>query len=450
VTIRSILMFSALPALLLTGPVAAQGQPTQEPAPVSTSGALTLTEALQRGLAANLGVMQSRVEVSASQAATRTILGSILPKINLVGATTQNSEEVTFGSGTDQRILLPGTDWSFRLTFSQPIYAGAREHKALQQSRLTTENARFGVLGAEDQVLLAVAADYLSVVEGEELLAVEQRNLELARKRREQAQIFFEAGETTRVDALRAEADIKGAERRLALARQQRESAASRLRLDLAVDDPSAPLRVTTPAAPFPAAPAESALVSEAMARRPEILQAQTNLEIARLEVLKQRGALLPVVTANGGWLKQRSTFPSDNYGFVTLNFNVPLYQGGEIKARTEVARERQRQAELQVEQLKQQVREQVHQALLDLETAEANLRLSQEQLSASEAEYEQSSELYRAQELTSLEAQSSEVSLAESRRAVASAKLDRDLAELRVWATAGLLKKTLLPEGNP
>jgi outer membrane protein len=431
---------TALTLALMAGPVAAQ---EQQPQP------LTFTEALQRGLSANLAVMQQRAEVSASQAATRSLLGSILPKINLVGSTTQNSEEVTFGSGTDQRVLLPGTDWSYRLTFSQPIYAGSREHKALQQSRLTTQNALRGVQSAEDQVLLAVAADYLSIVEGEELLAVEQRNLDLAQKRREQAQIFFEAGETTRVDALRAESDIKAAERRLALARQQRESAVSRLRLDLAIDNPETPLAVSAPATPFPAAPPEAQLVEQAVAQRPEILQAQTNLEIARLEVLKQRGALLPVVTANGGWLKQRSTFPSDSYGFVTLNFTVPLYQGGEIKARTAVARERQRQAELVVEQLKQQVREQIHQALLDLETAEANLRLSQEQLAASEAEYEQASELYRAQELTSLEAQSSEVSLAESRRAVASAKLDRDLAELRVWAAAGLLKQTLLPEGT-
>ncbi|HWN42181.1 MAG TPA: TolC family protein, partial [Thermoanaerobaculia bacterium] len=110
-------------------------------------------------------------------------------------------------------------------------------------------------------------------------------------------------------------------------------------------------------------------------------------------------------------------------------------------------AQERQRQAELQVQAIRQVVREEVRLALLDLETTGANLRLAREQLAASEAEYEQASELYRAQEITALEAEAAETSLAEARRDVATGELDRDVAELRVWSAAGLLKKTLAPE---
>jgi outer membrane protein len=163
--------------------------------------------------------------------------------------------------------------------------------------------------------------------------------------------------------------------------------------------------------------------------------------------VLKQRGAILPVVSAEGGWVNQRSSFPTDQYGFFRLNVNVPLYQGGEVKARTAVAQERLRQAELLVQATRQVVREEVRLALLDLETTSANLRLAREQLAAAEAEYEQASELYSAQEITALEAEAAETSLAEARRAVATGELDRDVAELRVWSAAGLLKKTLVPE---
>jgi outer membrane protein len=439
------LRMRSLPLILALALVPAAWGQTPPPAPAGR--VLTLDEAVRKALEANLTVQRSRAEVSAADLQRRSLFASVLPKVNVQGTTTQNSEEVSFGSGTDQRTILPGTDWSYRLTFTQPIYAGLREKRALQQARLNTETARQGVLSAEHQVLTNVVADYLSVLEGESLLGVEQRNLELAKNRQKQAQDLYEAGETTRVGVLRAESDIKAAERRISQARQLRDTAESRLRLDLGIGGPAAPIQVTQPGPLFPQLPPEPALYSEAERRRPEVSQAQTAVEIARLEVLKQKGALLPVVSADGGWVKQRSSFPTDQYGFVTLRVNVPIYQGGEVSARTAAARERQRQAEMQLEQVRQTVREEVRLALLDLQTADANLRLAREQLTAAEAEYEQAFELYRAQEITALESEAAETSLAEARRAVATGELDRAVSELRVWSAAGLLQQTLLPE---
>ena len=436
---RSLVLILALVAL----PAAAQ----TPPAPVGTpEDTLTLSEAVQRAIGSNLALQSSRSEVTAADLQRRTLFASVLPKVSLQGNATQNSEEVSFGSGSDSRVILPGTDWSYRLAFTQPIYAGFRERRALQQARLGIETARQGVIDVEDQILSGTVAEYLGVLEGESLLAVEQRNLELARKRQKQAQDLYEAGEITRVEVLRAESDIKAAERRIAAARQLRDAAESRLRLVLSLDG-TGPLRVSEPGQLFPELPPEQALITEAERIRPEVAQAETNVEIARLEVLKQKGALLPIVSAEGGWVNQRSSFPTDQYGFFRLNVNVPIYQGGEVKARTAVAQERLRQAELQVQATRQVVREEVRLALLDLETTDANLRLAREQLAAAEAEYEQASELYSAQEITALEAESAETSLAEARRAVATGELDRDVAELRVWSAAGLLKKTLLPE---
>lgn len=420
----------------------AWGQPSEVPAQ-----ALTLQEAVRRALESNLTLRRMRSDVTTADLQRRTLLASVLPKVNVSGSTTQNSEEVSFGSDDDQRVILPGTDWGYRLTLTQPIYAGSRERRALQQARLNIDIARQGVVSAEDQILTGVVADYLSVLEGESLLAVEQKNLDLARNRQKQAQDLYEAGETTRVEVLRAESDIKAAERRIAAARQLRDAAESRLRLDLSIDGSVAPIQVSEPGPLFPELPSEAALYTEAERLRPEVSQAQTNVEIARLEVLKQKGALLPVVSAEGGWINQRSSFPSDRYGYMTLRVNVPVYQGGEVKARTAFAQERQRQAEMALEQTRQTVREQVRLALLDLQTADANLRLAREQLAAAEAEYQQASELYQAQEITALESEAAETSLAEARRAVATGELDRAVAELRVWSAAGLLKQTLLPE---
>jgi outer membrane protein len=414
------------------------------PGSAAQPSTLTLSEALRRALAANPGLARARSEVAVAEAQLDQTKSAVLPKVSLSGNLTRNSDEASFGSGSDQRILLPATDWNYRLTVAQPIWAGNRDRRALSQSRLAIESARQGAVDSEEQLLLNVAADYLSVIEGEQLIAVEQSNLELARRRQKQATDLFEAGETTRVEALRAEADVKASERRLAEVRQLRENAVGRLRLDLALDGP---LNVTDPADQVPAPPTEQALLIEADRSRPEVAQAQTALEIARLEVAKQRGALLPVVTGEGGWIDQKSPFPTDTYGYLTLRVNVPIYQGGEVAARVETAREHQRQAELRLAEVRQQVREEVRQALVDLETSRASLALSQEQLTAAEAEYAQASELYRAQEITALESESAETSLAAARRAVVTSNINLRIAQLRVWSAAGVLKNSFFPE---
>jgi len=175
-----------------------------------------------------------------------------------------------------------------------------------------------------------------------------------------------------------------------------------------------------------------------------EVAQALANLESAQLEVAKQKNARLPVVTADGAWIKQASAFPTDQYAQLTLNFSVPIFDSGEIKNRVAVAEQRRQQAELAVQEVRQSVREQVHQALVDLLTADANLQLSTEQLAASEAESNQATELYRAQELTSLEAQQAETSLADARRTVANSNVDATGKFQRAQSiTAGFERQT-------
>jgi outer membrane protein TolC len=164
-------------------------------------------------------------------------------------------------------------------------------------------------------------------------------------------------------------------------------------------------------------------------------------VKIAKLEVQKQRGFWLPTVTFDGGWINQKAQFPSPQYSYGALRFNVPILQSGEVEARVAAAKEGEIKARLALHTAKTAAREDVHQSLVDLEAAATTLALSRDQLAAAEAEYNQEFELYRAQEATSLDLASSEQSLADARRAVNESSLNRDLAELRVWYAAGALK---------
>jgi outer membrane protein len=438
-------------SLLTFVPLAAGAARAQEPAPaVSQAVPLTLQQALRRALEANSSTATVRSQIAASEAQVRQIRSSILPHLDLDTAVTRNSNEVAFDVNGFRATILPLYDYSARINLSQPIYAGRRESMALRQGRLSVTSGQAGLRSTEDMVLLSTASDYLGIVLGEALVDVEQKNVELALRRQKQAQAFFEAGEQTRVGVLRAETDQKAAERALAAAQQNRDLAASRLRLDLALDEPvAASLRVAAPELKLPPLPTAEALVAQAQASHPAIQRADLALQIAQLETSKQGAARLPTVRAEGNVLRQRTSFPADQTAALTIRLTMPIFDSGEISAKVAVAREQQRQAEIALAEARRQVREDVLQALLNLRTAEKDLALAREQLAAAEAEYNQSFELYRAEEATSLDLQTSEAALASSRRAVVNGTLNRDLAELNVWSAAGTLKTLILTEGG-
>ena len=408
---------------------------------------LSFDQALRRALDANTSVGRAKAEVGAADAQRRMYLSYILPRVGATGGLIRNSEEVSFGGSDFQRIILPLNDWNLRLIVQQPVFAGLREQRAYQQAKEGVRAAEQGVRATEDRILLRTASDYVQAVGGDALVRVEEQTVALAQERLREARDFFEAGETTRVDVLRAESSVKAAERRLALARRQRDAALGQLRIDLNTDGE---FEVAESAPSLPARPDEALLLQQAAETRADVQQARSALRIAQLEVSKQKGNYLPTITADAGYVWQKTAFPTDRYGYAALRFNVPIWQSGEIASRVAFARERERQAQLALEEQLRIVQEDVRTALLDLDTATTSLALSEDQLRAAEAEYQQVSDLYRSQEATSLDIQTSEATLAEARRAVVVSRLARFLSELSVYFAAGDLKSAVLKEAQP
>jgi len=437
--------------VLVGTPGTAQEQPTPGPAPAVAGTAdtipLAFEDALRLALEANTSVGRARAEVSVASATKRGALSAVLPRLQATGGLIRNSEEAAFGVPPNQRVILPLNDWNFRLTLSQPIFAGLREIRAYDQAKESVRAAEQGVRATEDRILLRVASEYITVVGGDALIEVGRQTLALAEERLKQARDFFEAGEATKVDVVRAESAVKAAERSIALAHRDREAAAGQLRIDLGLEGDIA---VAEPTLDLPDRPDQALLIQQAETDRADVRQARSALRIGELEISKQKGAYLPTVTADAGYTWQKTTFPSDRYGYAALRFNVPIWTSGEIGARINVARERQRQTILAYEETVRTAREDVRRALLDFETAETSLQLSQEQLQAAEAEYEQISDLYRSQEATSLDIQSSEASLADAKRAVVVSRLARLVADLGIYFAAGDLKGAVLKEAQP
>ncbi|HEY3055457.1 MAG TPA: TolC family protein [Thermoanaerobaculia bacterium] len=406
--------------------------------PLRAATQLTFDGALRRALEVNNQVEQSRQEIDVAEANRSFLLSAVMPKISATGNLQRNSIERSFGSGADKEIILPRNNWDYRIVLSQPVFAGRRELRAYSQAKLGIVNAREGTRGTEDATLLRVASSFLALVNADARVDVEKKNIELAERRRSQAEAFYKAGEVTKVDILRAETAVKAAQRVLASVEQARANAESDLRAALDLNEA---IDAVAPDHRLPPVPDEAILIHHAEQSRPDVNVAENNLKIANLEVSKQRGFWLPTISFDGGLLNQKSPFPAANYKYGALRFTVPIFQSGEVLARVAGAKAKEEEAKLSLETSRINAREDVRTALSALHAAETSLGLAREQFTAAEAEYAQSFELYRAQETTSLDLATSEASLADARRAVAEETLNRDLAELRVWYAAGDIK---------
>lgn len=402
---------------------------------------LSLRGAIERALAVAPAAVRAEAEIAAARANKDQTFSLVLPRIAATGSLIKNSEEVSFGSPEERRLILAGTDWNARVTLQQPVYAGRRELRLYQQSKEGVNLALSGRSFARERLAFRVIQDYLALVQAKALVDVEKRGAELAARRVDQAQALFEAGEVTRVEVLRAETARKAAERRASLAEQEEIASASRLRVDLVLD--------ATPAVFDPGdrglpVISEDALLKVASAR-PEVLQAATNLTIAELEVMKQKGFSLPVVTADASYVWQRASFPTTRYGQAALRITVPIFQSGEVRARVKIAEERRRQAQTTLDEMKRGAREDIRQSVASLESARRTKALADEQLKAAEAEYAQARDLYAVREVTALDLEAAENALSEARRAVVQSRFAVWLAESLCHLSAGGLVRAAL-----
>lgn len=412
------------------------------PSSIAAAATVELQDALRRAASANPSVTRALADVDLATAHHRLAQSAILPHVAIDASATHNSEEIFFNSTAIQ----PRTDWSSRLTLKQTLYAGGRELKAIRQMGLQIDAARAGSRSTEELVVLRTATDYLGVVEADALIEVEKQNVQVAAERRKRAAEMLRVGEVTKVDVLRAEAAQKAAERELAAAQQRRHAAESQLRLDLSVDSD---LEVVPPALTFPTLPSSTELAEKANVTHPDLLRSNASVQIARLETRKQFAAWLPTVTANASFNRQKTAFPSDHGGALSISMHLPIFDSGEIASRGAMARESEKQVLASAKEIRQGVREEIDRAVVALETARKSYDLAKEQLAATQGEYDQIAALYKAQEATSLDIDAAESALAEARRFVVTGSLQKQLAELRVWFAAGSLKSILLEEGH-
>jgi outer membrane protein TolC len=349
---------------------------------------LTLADAVKLGLAANLGVLTADDTARASRAQRLSALSNLLPTVSVDASET--STQINLAAFGFKFNLPPGSG------FSIPTVVGPFQYSQLlgnlSQSvwdpvarrnwHASQEGEHASVLSARDArevVVLAVAGAYLQTIAIEAGVGSQRAQVENAQAIYHQAEVRKEAGTNARIDVTRTLVELQGQQQRLnALQSDLRKQKLAVARLiglpldrELILSDPLA----FNP----PPVPEAAGAVQQAFQKRWDLQAAASQVRAAEIVVSAARAERLPSasLTADYGVL---GPSPVSNHGVYSVvgSLNVPVYQGGRVKADVEQAQATLHQRQAELADQRGRVEQDVRTALIELETAIGEVRLAE------------------------------------------------------------------------
>jgi len=406
---------------------------------------LTLSQAVDLALKNNLQALLAEERVTEARGEKAVALSALLPNLSGVAYESNLTSNLT-AMGLSAEIfpgipafIGPFNRFDARVQFSQTVFSLASIRRYQAGNRAVTLAGHHRQLAAQ-QIAAATSLAYLAVLESGESVAAAQANLELARRLLDLAKSRREEGVATGIDVARAETRL--ANQQVQLAQTQTNLDSARLGLLRIVGAPlSCQLALTQEMRFSPQPPPDRALaVDQALAGRVELKAARESLRIAELQRKAAVADWAPSASFFGDYgssgLKVNAVnLPTRSIG---VRLDVPLFNGGRTRAETQIASSRQRQAEMQLNDLRAAVEKDVRQALDNLATREEQVKAAQKAVALAERELELAQDRFRNGVADNIEVVNAQTAVENARQALVSSVAQFNVARLSLAVASG------------
>lgn len=416
-------------------------------APVQAQPTLTLQDVQQLAVRNYEAVQLAKSSVEQARLLRKQAFSAVLPNVNVNGTYTRNLVSAEFEFGGRKITVLPANDYNFGFNFSQPLYAGFRELKALRQTDANIEAAGVALGTTVQDTVLNVTRGYYRVLGAQEFVTISKRALELAQATLRTSESLFRAGEAVETAVLRNRVAVSSAQRQLLDAENGLVLAREQLRIFLGVQDD---FQVTRPLAPALPAGALDALIETGLKQRSELQALELQRRIAELEIEKRRGAFLPTVKADGSVTQRRASFPSSRIGSLAINATWNVFNGGRTGAEVASAEASLRETDLRRELLRKQTENEVRTVYLRIQTLHANVDVLTQQVEVARRNADETGRAYKVGEATDLDILSANELLARSERDLLEATFSYEVAMYELQRAVGVFAADLVAAAAP
>jgi outer membrane protein TolC len=346
--------------------------------------ALSLDDALRRGLQSNLGAIGYQNGIRQAQGVRAIVRSELMP--NISGDLVVTEEQINlaalgftgFGFPGIPTVVGPFHYYDLRAGLLQSVFnlTRIRNYRGAQENVRSTQ---FAAQDARDLIVLAVTGGYLQVVSATARVATVQAQVATALATYQQAQDRHNAGVAPLIDVTRTQVELQVQQQRLTAV--QNDLAKLKIALGRLIGLPPGQefsLSDTLPFAPLTSITLDQAL-SGAYQHRADLKAAESQVRAADLARMAAKAERYPSV-ALGADYGVIGGSPANSHGTfnVTGSVRMPIFLGGRIEGDIEQADAALSQRRSEFQDLRGRIDAEVRSAFLDLTSAASQVGVAQ------------------------------------------------------------------------
>jgi outer membrane protein TolC len=375
------------------------------------SQTMTLQDCLDLALRQNPTILKAQQEIRRTQGVIVETRGPAVPQITASGTGEMIARSAidafpfpsgTGGGGTNTLFTNQEQPWSAQVQISQLLYQGGRVSAAVRAAKLSDQIAVLGFQKAVADTILDVRKAFYQILLNKALADVREESVTLLEQQLLDAQSRYDVGSIPRFNVLRAEVELANAKPPLIRAQNDLRISKESLVKLLAIDSPAqtndfTPINFEGKLIYEHHVWDLSNALQQGLTRRPELLQAEQQIGVAKANVKVASSGYKPEASVFGNYGWHDDTFANNaettREGWTAgASITWALFDGMVTRGKVSEARAQLEEANLDYADTRRQVELDVRQAYSDylqtlelieaqkktVEEAEESLRLAE------------------------------------------------------------------------
>lgn len=424
-----------------------QGTASETPIP------LTLNDAINRGLKANLGLLtneQSSLEVRAERLRA---LSGLLPRVT--GQLSMTEQQINLQALGFLVKIPPSLGFSIPSIVGPYSYQAALananiplfDYPAISNFRASREDVKASLLSvknARDLVVQAVSNAYLQIIADAARVTATEAEIDSDNAVYTNAVRRHDAGVAIAIDVLRSQVELKQRQQVLVAVKNQFDK--DKLALgriiglavgqDFTVADPSPSVRL--------GAMALNEALAQAYQHRPDYQAAKSRVLAAQFSLRGAKAERYPTLTASGFYGDEGLRVLTDSHGVFeatgSISFNI--FDGGRIRADIEENNAELTNRRNELENLRGQIDYEVRSALLDLKSSSDQVDVARGNMDLANQTLQQSRDRFAAGVTNTVEVVQAQQAVADANENLISAQFQYNVAKVSLARALGVAEQ--------
>ncbi len=399
-------------------------------------GAITLKEVWKLTLQNNENVKIVQLNNTQAEIQQKRVSSQLLPDVRAQGSMAYSKKETDRGNFP----VAPNFLKTARVIVSQTLYDGRifpATSSLEYHLKATREQGDYEV----SELLFAASTLYLRVLQNEQLLAVAEKQLEMAKQLESVARERYDAGEVPKTDLLRASLEVSRSKRELltlgnavALSREELSTitGADLTDLDLIVPEIFLPQGLED---------SLERLVAMAWDNRKDIKSLESKVQSRMYELKSAKRGYWPRVCTNAEYqlVDPDTLIQRNNFWTAILTVEIPIFDQSVTSLNIQKVQAQLKQDMLELERVKKDVEVQVADSWLNISTSKENLAVLAEEVIVEAENYRTLKERYQNGQATNIDLTDAFQRWIASEAGQANEEFNLMLSSLRLYKDVGI-----------